>query len=129
MVNIYDTANELSRQLKETQEYQNLKKAFDDLKAEKDTFETFKKFQQMQANAQQKQMTGQKLSQDEINAIQTIAKEISTKPAVQTLMNQERAVDNMLQQLNKTITSPIQELYQDVMPKGPQGPQGPQANN
>lgn len=129
MVNIYDTANDLSRQLKETQEYQNLKKAFDDLKAEKDTFETFKKFQQMQANAQQKQMTGQKLSQDEINAIQTIAKEISTQPAVQTLMNQERAVDNMLQQLNKTITSPIQELYQDVMPKGPQGPQGPQANN
>lgn len=129
MVNIYDTANDLSRQLKETQEYQNLKKAFDDLKAEKDTFETFKKFQQMQANAQQKQMTGQKLSQDEINAIQTIAKEISTQPAVQTLMNQERAVDNMLQQLNKTIISPIQELYQDVMPKGPQGPQGPQANN
>lgn len=129
MVNIYDTANDLSHQLKETQEYQNLKKAFDDLKAEKDTFETFKKFQQMQANAQQKQMTGQKLSQDEINAIQTIAKEISTQPAVQTLMNQERAVDNMLQQLNKTITSPIQELYQDVMPKGPQGPQGPQANN
>lgn len=129
MVNIYDTANDLSRQLKETQEYQNLKKAFDDLKAEKDTFETFKKFQQMQANAQQKQMTGQKLSQDEINAIQTIAKEISTQPAVQTLMNQERAVDNMLQQLNKTITSPIQELYQDVMPKDPQGPQGPQANN
>lgn len=129
MVNIYDTANDLSRQLKETQEYQNLKKAFDDLKAEKDTFETFKKFQQMQANAQQKQMTGQKLSQDEINAIQIIAKEISTQPAVQTLMNQERAVDNMLQQLNKTITSPIQELYQDVMPKGPQGPQGPQANN
>ena len=28
MVNIYDTANELSNQLKETQEYQGLKKAF-----------------------------------------------------------------------------------------------------
>lgn len=119
MVNIYDTANELSNQLRETQEYQGLKKAFDALKAEKDTFETFKKFQQMQADAQHKQMTGQKLSQDEINAIQNIAKEISGKQAVQTLMNEERAVDNMLQQLNKTITSPIQELYKDVMPQGP----------
>ena len=29
VVNIYDTANELSRQLRETQEYQGLKKAFD----------------------------------------------------------------------------------------------------
>ena len=120
MVNIYDTANELSNQLKETQEYQRVKNAFDSLKAQKDTFETFKKFQQMQANAQQKQMTGQKLTQDEINAIQTIAKEMSSKPEVQTLMNQERAVDNMLQQLNRTITSPIQDIYKDVMPQGPQ---------
>ena len=110
MVNIYDTANELSNQLKETQEYQGLKKAFD----------SFKKFQQMQADAQQKQMTGQKLTQDEINAIQTVAKEMSSKPEVQTLMNQERAVDNMLQQLNRTITSPIQDIYKDVMPQGPQ---------
>lgn len=122
MVNIYDTANELSNQLKETQEYQGLKKAFDNLKAQKDTFDNFKKFQQMQADAQQKQMAGQKLTQDEINAIQNMAKEISSKPEVQTLMNQERAVDNMLQQLNRTITAPIQEIYKDVMPQGPQQP-------
>ena len=120
MVNIYDTANELSNQLKETQEYQGLKKAFESLKAQKETFETINKFQQMQANAQQKQMAGQKLTQDEINAIQTVAKEMSSKPEVQTLMNQERAVDNMLQQLNRTITSPIQDIYKDVMPQGPQ---------
>ena len=35
-------------------------------------------------------------------------------------MTQERAVDNMLQQLNRTITSPIQDIYKDVMPQGPQ---------
>ena len=45
---------------------------------------------------------------------------MSSKPEVQTLMNQERAVDNMLQQLNRTITSPIQDIYKDVMPQGPQ---------
>ncbi|MEY8442579.1 YlbF family regulator [Lactobacillaceae bacterium 24-114] len=119
MVNIYDTANELSNQIKETQEYEGLKKAFDALKADQETFDTFKKFQQMQADAQRKQMSGQQLTQDEINSIQTMAKEISAKPAVQTLMNQERAVDNMLQQLNRTITGPIQEIYKDVMPEGP----------
>ncbi len=86
VVNIYDTANELSRQLRETQEYQGLQKAFEALKADSDTFDTFKKFQQAQADAQHKQ---------------------------------ERQVDSMLQQLNKTITSPIQELYSEVMPKMP----------
>lgn len=116
VVNIYDSANEMSRQLVDTQEYQGLKKALDELKADTEAFNSFKKFQQMQAGAQQKQMKGEKPSDDEIKAIQTLAKEISSKKAVQNLMNQERQVDQMLQQLNKTITSPIQDLYSDLMP-------------
>ena len=119
VVNIYDTANELSRQLRETQEYQRLQKAFEALKADGDTFDTFKKFQQAQADAQHKQMTGQQPTDDEIKNIQNLAKEVSGKKVVQDLMNQERQVDSMLQQLNKTITSPIQDLYSEVMPKMP----------
>lgn len=117
VVNIYDTANDLSRQLVETQEYQALKKALGELKADSEAFDSFKKFQQMQANAQQKQMQGQQPSEDEVKAIQTLAKKVSGKKAVQNLMNQERQIDQMLQQLNKTITGPIQELYSDIMPK------------
>lgn len=117
VVNIYDTANDMSRQLVETQEFQALKKALNELKADKDSFESFQKFQQMQAQAQQKQAKGQKPSEDEIKAIQTLAQEISGKKPVQNLMNQERQIDQMLQQLNKTITSPIQDLYSDIMPK------------
>lgn len=120
VVNIYDTANEMSRQLTETQEFQNLKKAFDALKADSEAFDSFKKFQQMQVDAQKKQMQGQKPSGDEIKAIQTIAQEISSKKAVQDLMNQERQVDQMLQQINKTITDPLQNLYSEIMPKNPE---------
>lgn len=116
VVNIYDTANEMSRQLVETQEFQNLKKAFEALKADEDAFNSFKKFQQMQVEAQKKQMQGQQPSDDEIKAIQTIAKEISGKKAVQDLMNQERQVDQMLQQVNMTITDPLQSLYSEIMP-------------
>ena len=116
VVNIYDSANEMSRQLVDTQEYQGLKKALDELKADTEAFNSFKKFQQMQAGAQQKQMKGEKPSDDEIKAIQTLAKEISGKKSIQNLMNQERQVDQMLKQLNKTITSPIQDLYSDLMP-------------
>lgn len=117
VVNIYDTANDMSRQLVETQEYQALKKALDELKADTEALDSFKNFQQMQANAQQKQMKGQQPTEDEIKAIQTLAKEISGKQPIQNLMNQERQIDQMLQQLNKTITSPIQDLYSDIMPK------------
>lgn len=34
VVNIYDTANELERQMRQTQEFIGLKEAFDDLKAD-----------------------------------------------------------------------------------------------
>ena len=47
VVNIYDTANELSRQLRETQEYQGLQKAFEALKADGDTFDSSNKLKQM----------------------------------------------------------------------------------
>ena len=117
VVNIYDTANDMSRQLVETREYQALKMFLDELKADTEALDSFKKFQQMQANAQQKQMKGQQPTEDEIKAIQTLAKEISGKQPIQNLMNQERQIDQMLQQLNKTITSPIQDLYSDIMPK------------
>lgn len=117
VVNIYDTANDMSRQLVETQEFQSLKKALDELKADNEALTSFQKFQKMQADVQKKQMQGQQPTQDEINAIQTLAKEISGKKPVQNLMNQERQIDQMLQQLNKTITSPIQDMYKEIMPK------------
>ena len=45
VVNIYDTANELERQMRQTQEFIGLKEAFDDLKADKEATDLFVKFQ------------------------------------------------------------------------------------
>lgn len=115
VVNIYDTANELEQQMSQTQEFQALKQAFDALKADQATFDLFKKFQQSQAQAQQKQMKGEKLSDDEIKNVQDLAKQVSQKDAVRALMDKEKQMDNMLQQLNDTITKPIQDLYKQAL--------------
>ena len=53
VVNIYDTANEMERQMRETQEFQALKEAFAELKKDEDAFGTFQKFQEKQMQAQQ----------------------------------------------------------------------------
>lgn len=115
VVNIYDTANELEQQMSQTQEFQALKQAFDALKADSETFDLFKKFQQSQAQAQQKQMKGEKLSDEEIKNVQDLAKQVSQKDAVRALMDKEKQMDNMLQQLNDTITKPIQDLYKQAL--------------
>lgn len=104
VVNIYDTANELERQMRQTQEFIGLKEAFDDLKADKEATDLFVKFQAKQAAAQQKQMQGQEISEDEIKEIQA-------------LMAKEQQVDQMIQQLNQIITGPLQELYKQFGPQ------------
>lgn len=121
VVNIYDTANELERQMRETQEYKDLKEAFAKLEADEKAFNLFKKFQQSQMTAQHKQMSGQDLSDDEIKEVQDLAKQVGQEKAVIELMEVERRVDSMMQELNKTITKPIQEIYKDVMPEQQQG--------
>ncbi|HJF54123.1 MAG TPA: YlbF family regulator [Limosilactobacillus coleohominis] len=115
MVNIYDTANDLAKQMRETQEYTALEAAFNEMMADKDAFDLFKNFQKAQAAAQQKQMQGQKLTEDEIKNVQNLASEVSKKDVVKKLMEKERQMDAMMQQLNQTITAPIQELYKKAM--------------
>ena len=115
MVNIYDTANDLAKQMRETQEYTALEAAFNEMMADKDAFDLFKNFQKAQAAAQQKQMQGQKLTEDEIKNVQNLASEVSKKDVVKKLMEKERQMDSMIQQLNQTITAPIQELYKKAM--------------
>jgi cell fate (sporulation/competence/biofilm development) regulator YlbF (YheA/YmcA/DUF963 family) len=115
MVNIYDTANDLAKQMRETQEFTALETAFNEMMADQAAFDLFKKFQKAQADAQQKQMQGQKLSEDEIKNVQNLANEVSKKDVVKKLMEKERQMDSMMQQLNQTITAPIQELYKKAM--------------
>lgn len=115
VVNIYDTANELEKQMRETQEFKALEAAFNKMMADEEAFTLFKKFQKAQADAQNKQMQGQKLAEDEIKNVQNLASEVSKKDVVKNLMDKERQMDDMMQQLNKTITEPIQELYKKAM--------------
>lgn len=119
MVNVYDTANELERQLRQTPEFQDLKAAFDALKLDQDASNLFGKFQHKQMTAQQKQMQGQQVTQDEMKEIQDLAKEVTAKPAIQHLMEKEQGVDKMIQQLNQIITGPIQDLYKQFEPGQP----------
>lgn len=115
VVNIYDTANQMEEQMRETQEFKALQEAFETLKNDAEAFDTFKKFEKTQAQLQAKQMKNEKVSDDEVKQMQQLATAAASKDAIQSLMQKEQALDNMLQELNKTITGPIQELYRQVL--------------
>ena len=50
MVNIYDTANQMEQDLKQTQQYQELKAAYEALKADGKAYACFKELQDLQGN-------------------------------------------------------------------------------
>ena len=48
MVNIYDSANQLAKDLQQTQEYENLKKAIADVQNDQESADLFKKMDALQ---------------------------------------------------------------------------------
>lgn len=113
VVNIYDTANQIERDLRGTQEFKALEEAYAELKKDDETFKLFRQFQNLQMQLQQKQYSGQQPTDDEIKEIQGVADKVRDVKSIQNLMEKERGIDELLSGINNVITKPIQELYKD----------------
>lgn len=111
-VNIYDTANQLERELRETDQYLKLKSAFEKVHADEDASELFNQFRQVQQTLQQKQMSGQEISEEEAQQAQEISAKISENDIIAELLEAEKAVGQMIDDINQVVVKPIQELYQ-----------------
>ncbi|GAB5053192.1 YlbF/YmcA family competence regulator [Pediococcus ethanolidurans] len=112
-VNIYDTANEMEEELRQTTEYTNLVAAYAEMKKDPKAYDLFKDFQEVQVSLQQKQMNGEDLTDDEMKHAREIASEVGNVDVIKTLMDKERSLNQLLNDINQIITKPIQELYQD----------------
>ncbi|GEP19161.1 YlbF family regulator [Pediococcus argentinicus] len=112
-VNIYDTANQMESDLRQTTEYLDLAKAFEDMKKDPKAYDLFKEFQEIQANLQQKQMNGEDLSDSEMDHAREVANKVGDIEVVKTLMDKERSLNQLLNDVNQIITKPVQELYRN----------------
>ena len=113
MINIYDTANQMERDLRKTSQYQELQTANEALKADEKAFKCFNEIHSLQEELQKKQMSGQKPTEDDFKKLQDLGKEADGYETLQTLMQKEQALSMMMDELSKIIFRPIQELYKD----------------
>ncbi|MGO2082304.1 YlbF family regulator [Vagococcus sp.] len=111
-VNIYDTANQLEREIRETNEYKALETAFKNMKADAAVFELFTEFQMLQVTLQQKQMQGQEITEEDILASQELSVRVQESELIKALMEKEQTFSNVINDLNQLIMKPVQELYQ-----------------
>ncbi|MBM7544225.1 YlbF family regulator [Periweissella beninensis] len=113
MANIYDTANQLERDLRETEQYMTLVSAFESMKADESSYQVFKEFQNAQLEIQNLMGQGQAPDETKMQEWQTIAKKLDDYPLVKTLMEHEQAMDLLMRDINGIVTKPMADLYKN----------------
>lgn len=113
MANVYDSANQLAEDLKLSQQFQDLKKSYDMLKLDPMGYALFQQFQTLQMSLQQKQMAGQEVTEQDVQPLQDLSAKMQNIDAIKDLMAKEQAMSTVMDDLNRIISAPIAELYQD----------------
>ncbi|MGY3703634.1 hypothetical protein BW731_06635 [Vagococcus martis] len=109
--NIYDSANQIEREIRQMDEFLALSSAFDAVKADQEAFELFKAFQELQMTLQQKQMQGEEFSDEDAQKAQEMAEKVQGEALIQDLMQKEQAFSMIVNDLNRIIMQPVQDLY------------------
>lgn len=111
-VNIYDTANQLEQDLRNSEEYSQLDAAFKAVKEDEEASQVFNDFRQVQQTIQQKQMMGQEISDEEAKEAQEISSKIGENELISKLLEAEKQVGQMIDDINEVVLKPVRELYQ-----------------
>jgi cell fate (sporulation/competence/biofilm development) regulator YlbF (YheA/YmcA/DUF963 family) len=111
MSNIYDNAYDLEKAIRESDEYQALKNHYDDLEKDETGKKMFENFRDVQLQLQQKQMSGEEITEDEAQQAQQQLQLVQQHEGISKLMEAEQRMSTVIQDLNQIITKPLEELY------------------
>ena len=112
MSNLYDTANQLERELRQSEEFAAVKVAFEAVQQSEEAKALFEEFRDMNVKFQQKQMNGEELTEEDMDYANDLYQKASSNEAIQTLMQAEQRLNVMMQDINRILTTSLQELYQ-----------------
>ncbi|WP_223701001.1 YlbF family regulator [Sutcliffiella deserti] len=114
--NIYDAAYELEKAVRESDDFKNLQRLYKEVFADESTKGMFENFRNIQLELQQKQMSGQEITQEEVEQAQKTVALVQQNETIAKLMEAEQKISMMVTELNKIIMKPLEELYSDVDP-------------
>lgn len=110
--NIYDTANQMEKELRETDNFKALEQKFKEIKEDEEANRIFTEFREVQVQLQQKQMMQQEITEEEQEKLESLAEEINENELISSLMIEEQKLSNLINDLNRIITEPLTLLYQ-----------------
>lgn len=114
MANAHDVAYDLEKAIKESEQFVNLKEAYEALNNDEPAKKMFDNFRNMNMELQQKQAQGQEVTEEEVQKLQQQAQVIQQNETIGKLMETEQAMNTFVNDLNKIIMTPLEELYKDL---------------
>ncbi len=111
MVNIYDNANQLAKDLQETEQFKDLKKSLENLKNNPESLDLYQRMDKLQQQILAAQNSGQPLSEEEQKEYQKINEELKD------MITKEQALFQMINDVQQAMTKPIGDLYDDLKAK------------
>jgi cell fate (sporulation/competence/biofilm development) regulator YlbF (YheA/YmcA/DUF963 family) len=114
--NIYDVAYQLEKAVRESDDFKDLQQLYKEVFADESTKGMFENFRNIQLELQQKQMSGQEITQEEVEQAQKTVAIVQQNESIAKLMEAEQRMSTMVSELNKIIMKPLEELYSDVDP-------------
>ncbi|MCU9595334.1 YlbF family regulator [Caldibacillus thermolactis] len=111
--NILDSAKVLEQTIRESAEFIHLKQQYDNVYADEATKKIFDDFRNMQLNLQTKQMQGEQITQEEVMQAQQQVMAVQQNEKIAALLEAEQQMSNVIQQINKIVMKPLEELYND----------------
>lgn len=114
MTNIYNQINQLEETFRNTAEFSALKDAVETVRLDEEARQLFANFRDVQMKLQQKQMAGEELAEDEILYVQKVAQLAQQNGKIIAMLEAEMALSKIIEELNRTLINPIQEMYEGL---------------
>ncbi|MDF7638502.1 YlbF family regulator [Lactobacillus sp. ESL0791] len=111
MINIYDSANQLATDLQQIDEYKALEKAIKGIKDNPTSLALFKKMDELQSKIVSAQQAGKTLSDEEQKEYQKLSEEVQKDAGIVQLLQAEQGLYKTIDDVQKAITKPINDLY------------------
>ncbi|PXW93064.1 cell fate (sporulation/competence/biofilm development) regulator YlbF (YheA/YmcA/DUF963 family) [Streptohalobacillus salinus] len=111
MSNIQESAQALEQAIRESEEFNNLKEAYEKVMNDEIAKKMFDDFRSTQIELQQKQMQGQEITEEEVEQARKVVETVQQHEAISHLMEEEQKVNEFINGISRTITKPLEELY------------------
>ncbi|WP_188456587.1 YlbF family regulator [Virgibacillus oceani] len=113
MPNIYDSAYDLEKAIRESDEFKSLKEAYDAVMSDDSASQMFDNFRNTQMELQEKQMQGQEITEEEVEKARQVVELVQQHKDISKLMEQEQRLNLVINDVSRIITKPLEELYGD----------------